>query len=524
MRRAADAAMQTRSRFVAVVSHEIRTPLNAVLGALALLSDSGLLPEQKELAERARHAGDGLAHLVNDILEMSKVEGGRLTLRPSVFALRPLLESVIQMFRAEAAARSISLRLEMAPGAPEQLVTDPGRLRQVLLNLVSNAVKYTAPGTVLLLAQSIVSEGRPALRLAVRDGGPHIGSADTARLFQPFVRLEGAARSGASGTGLGLAISQRLTELLGGSIGLGVVGGGNEFWVTIPVDANAAAGSDVAAAASPVRAAPASVVLPPIRRRPPRTRILLVEDVPANQIITATLLRREGHLTDIAQNGPEAIAAVQARPYDVVLMDVFMPGMTGLEAARKIRQLPGPAASVPIVAVTANVSLEDRGACLEAGMNDMIGKPVRTELLQDALLRHVWPLHAVQTITQRVAAGPADGPRLDIGRMEDLRASLPAATFPAMVENCLSDLVQRLPALRQALDEGTMPEAVQVAHAMIGVCGGYGLVGMRRQLGVVLAAARAGEAAVALLASQGLEAELSETIEAVRPLLQAQAA
>jgi signal transduction histidine kinase/CheY-like chemotaxis protein len=523
-RRIAEQAAEAKSRFVAIVSHEIRTPLNAVLNALSMLAGTGLAPSQQTLADRANEAGDALLHLLNDILEMSKMEIGHLALRPAIFPLRPLLEGVQEMFRAEAAERGITVCVEMAPGAPERMRGDPGRLRQILMNLVSNAVKYTRPGEVSLVAESRVSGGRLGLRLAVRDAGPAIAPADAGRLFQPFVRLENATVARNGGTGLGLTICKRLTELMGGTIGLASVAGGNEFWVALPVDTIPPAFDP-----APPPGKPPARPEPVLRQaagtpHPPRTRILLVDDVPANQLVTATMLRREGHLIDVAHSGPEALAMVQNGPYDLVLMDVFMPGMSGLEAAQALRALPGAERHVPIVALTANVSLEDRAACLEAGMVDMLAKPVRVEQLQDAIARHVWSRRGTGHVRDPgTAEAAATGPRLDVRRITELRNSLPAATFPSMVENCLADLRQRLPQLHQALAEGAAPEIEAVAHAMAGVAGTYGLIGMRRLLSQVTTAARARDPIAAGLAARGIEGELADTARAVRAFVLAQA-
>lgn len=259
------------------------------------------------------------------------MEAGQLTLRPSVFALRGLLDSVIEIFRPQAAERGIVLGLAASPELPRELYADPGRLRQVLINLVSNAVKFGQPGAVGLLAgQEQDANGRPVLHLAVRDRGPVIEPAGRERLFRPFSRLEGGdpGDQGPLGSGLGLAICRQLVSLMGGQIGCepwtaedGQAG--NEFRVRLPI------------APLPDIRQPASAAFP-ARRILPRTRILLVEDILANQLVTATLLRREGHLVDIATNGAEALQAVAQLPYDLVFMDIFMPGMSGFDVARRI--------------------------------------------------------------------------------------------------------------------------------------------------------------------------------------------
>jgi signal transduction histidine kinase/CheY-like chemotaxis protein/HPt (histidine-containing phosphotransfer) domain-containing protein len=514
-RRLAEQMAEAKSRFVATVSHEIRTPLNAVLNALTLLSDTQLQPAQQNLTDRAAQAGEALLHLLTDILEMSKMEAGELALRPEVFALRPLLDGVQEMFDASAKQRGIILSVNTAPtaptrAAPERLRADPGRLRQILMNLVSNAVKYAGPGAVQIIAESHMVFGRTSLRLAVRDSGPAIAPADARRLFQPFVRLENAAYARNGGTGLGLAICHRLAALMGGKIGLTSVDGGNEFWITVPMEA---AGAGVITWSAPQPAVERSRPRVGRAKRPPRTHILLVEDLPANQVITATMLRREGHRVDIARSGAEAITMGSSGLYDVVLMDVSMPGMSGLDAARRIRALPEPARSLPIIAVTANASAQDRADCLAAGMSDMLAKPATAEMLQAALLRDVWSGRRPRPVANAVT-------RLDVDRMNELRSHLPPSAFSSIVETCLSDLHKLMPELRRALSIGTTAEVKDLAHAMAGVAGMYGLSGMQQKLRSILRTTRGDGAEVA----NDIEAELAQTTDMVRAYVLEQAA
>jgi len=519
-RRLAEQMAEAKSRFVATVSHEIRTPLNAVLNALTLLSDTQLQPAQQSLTDRAAQAGEALLHLLTDILEMSKMEAGELALRPEIFALRPLLEGVQEMFDEPAKQRGMSLSIVTESAgtgrpAPERLRADPGRLRQILMNLVSNAVKYAGPGAVQIIAESHMVFGRTSLRLAVRDSGPAIAPADARRLFQPFVRLENAAYARSGGTGLGLAICHRLAGLMGGKIGLRSVDGGNEFWITVPIEAAGAGAITWATPKSSVEHRLTSRQQTAGRaKRPPRTRILLVEDLPANQVITATMLRREGHKVDIARSGAEAIAMVSGMLYDVVLMDVSMPGMSGLDAARRIRALPEPARSLPIIAVTANASPQDRAGCLAAGMSDLLAKPASAGMLQAALLREVW--------SGRRVPQPMESPdaRLDVDRINELRSHLPAPTFSTIVETCLADLHKLMPELGRALAVGSAGEVKDLAHAMAGGAGMYGLLGMQQKLRSVLHTSLRDGAEVAT----DIEAELAQTTEAMRAYVLAQAA
>ncbi len=407
-RTAAEEAAAAKSRFVAIVSHEIRTPLNALLNSLLLLADGAMIPPQRALVDLARQSGDALLDLINDILDMSRLEAGQLTLRRSVFALRPLLTGVLEMMRPLAARRGIALHLALGENTPPLLFNDPVRLRQVLLNLLGNAAKYAAPGGVVLTAEilegelpesemrenyDLASEHRESvrpqtLRLAVRDRGPAIAEAERRRLFQPFSQLDQPGAQVQPGSGLGLAICQLLATLMNGAVGcttieLSSMGqpsrGGNEFWLSLPIGT-----------------LPLDAVVPADRPQAmlptlPHTRILLVEDVVASRIVVARLLRRAGHLVDTAASGEAAIAAVAHLPYDVVLMDVHLPGMSGSDTARQIRILSGAAGAVPIIALTATTSVEEVAQCRAAGMNGLVTKPATLLELLAAIVRHAWP-------------------------------------------------------------------------------------------------------------------------------------
>lgn len=511
----AEAATEAKSRFVAIVSHEIRTPLNALLATLTLLQDSGLPAPQRALLDMARQSGDALLGLINDILEMARMEAGQLSLRHSVFSLRTLLEGVVEIFRLQATERGIVIGLAASPDVPQEMYTDPGRLRQVLINLVSNAVKFGQPGLVAMLAaREQTPDGEQVLYIAVRDRGPVIEPEGRARLFRPFSRLEGGDPTAEEplGSGLGLAICRQLVTLMGGAIGcdpwMAEDGqSGNEFWVRLPISS------------LPETQAPRLRQGQPARRILPRTRILLVEDILANQLVTATLLRREGHLVDIASNGTEALRAVAELPYDFVFMDIFMPGMNGFETARRIRRLPPPAGTVPIAALTANISPDDQAACREAGINRLLGKPISLPELVQALAELTWHGLPERTVELRAPPPLPRGAVLSADRIHELRSSLPGDMLNGMVEECLIDLQARLPTLRRSVEAGRRNEVVSEAHAMIGMAAGYGMAALEARLRALMAAARADEAAqVAVLASE-LDAELRMAATALHEAL-----
>jgi hypothetical protein len=510
----AETATEAKSRFVAIVSHEIRTPLSALLATLTLLHDGGLTAPQQALLDMARQSGDALLGLINDILEMSRMEAGQLSLRPSVFGLRALLDSVMEMFRPQAAERGIALRLAVAPDLPREIFADPGRLRQIMINLLSNAVKFGQAGAVGVLAGlQPDASGRPVLHLAVRDRGPVIEAEGRARLFRPFSRLEGGDSTGEEplGSGLGLAICRQLASLMGGQIGcdpwMAEDGqAGNEFWLRLPL------------APLPATQQPAGPGQPQ-RRLLPRTRILLVEDILANQLVTATLLRREGHLVDIAGDGAQALQAMARQSYDLVFMDIFMPGMSGFDVARRIRAMPAPAGSTPIVALTANVSPDDQALCREAGMNRLLGKPVALPELLQAAGALVWRGMPERTAALHLREAAVRAPVLAAERIGELRNSLPGDMLGGMVEECLIDLQTRLPALRRAMESGNGEEVAAQAHAMVGMAAGYGMAALETRLRALMLAARSSDRGRAAALAAELDAEFSMAASALREAL-----
>jgi CheY-like chemotaxis protein len=465
---------------------------------------------QQVLLDTARQSGDALSSLISDVLEMSRMDAGQLALRPSRFHLRSLIESVIEMFSAQAAERRIVLRIAIGGGVPDELYEDPGRLRQVLINLLSNAVKFAAPGEVRITVESQRAQGEPWLRFAVRDRGPVIPPDGRARLFEPFSRLVEGTEGAPVGTGLGLTICQHLVSLMGGDIGcsvwtMGDRDAGNEFWLTLPVKPLPGG----------LRHEPPETEVRP-RRAMPRTRILLVEDILANQLVTATQLRREGHLVDIASSGPEAISAAASRPYDLVLMDIFMPGMDGLEATQRIRGLGGPAAHVPIIALTASVDAEGEAQCLDAGMSGMLGKPVSLADLLDVIARYVWPYRSEPRLAE--AAGAELPDILSASRLDELRATLPADTLAGLVEECLVELTERVGLLQDALRQGAADATFAQAHAMAGMSAEYGMAALEYQLRTLMRSLRDQPDAAAAIGEE-LEVDIARAAAALREAL-----
>ena len=506
---AAEAAVAAKAEFVATVTHEIRSPLNAVINSLDLLAASGLPPAQRKLAEAARGAGDALRTLITDLLDIARIDAGQFHLAPEDFALRPLLHAIAEMFHSAAQARGLAITLRIAPDLPERLHADPRRLRQVLLNFLSNAVKFSTPGTItpgtitpgtIILGAELAS-GR--ILLSVGDPGPAISAADRARLFQPFQRLESARTSAQPGSGLGLAISQRLAVLMGGAIGCEPARGGNRFWLAIPL-------TPALAARDP--SPPAALIAS--HQRLPRARVLLVEDVPANQLILATTLRRDGHLVDIAASGEAALAALARAPYDIAFLDLHLPGINGLETARRIRALPGPAASMRLVGLTASTSADSRARCLEAGMNDVLGKPVTNAELTRTLAGQLQP-RGGQARAQ--ATAPTPPASIDAERIATLRRELPPGLLNPLAEQCLADLAGRLPKLRAALEQGQATEVATITHTIGGTAVTYGLIRLAALARDLATASRNGNNEPTLMSA--IEAEYTRSAQALRALL-----
>ncbi|WP_096700791.1 PAS-domain containing protein [Magnetospirillum sp. 15-1] len=370
----AEEMARVKANFLATMSHEIRTPMNGVLGMLHLLTGSPLTHEQRDHLETAQSSARALLAIINDILDFSKLEAGQMTLETTRFDLHRLMEEMVALLRGAAAEKGLILRSRVAGNVPRHVAGDPTRLRQVLTNLMGNAVKFTEKGGVMVSVEAEPAGPAPSyLRFQVTDTGIGIEPAAAPALFSEFVQADSSITRRFGGTGLGLSICKKLVEMMGGEIGFdSMPGAGTTFHFTMPL----AAMDEDRAASAPEGDSPSD--LPPLS-------VLLAEDNPVNQKLTTTLLDRWGQRVTLAHNGAEAIAAVARQHFDVVLMDVHMPGIDGLEATRRIRAMSGPAAGIPIIAMTADVLDGDAALCLEAGMDDYVAKPVEPARLLAAL-------------------------------------------------------------------------------------------------------------------------------------------
>jgi signal transduction histidine kinase/DNA-binding response OmpR family regulator len=365
--RGAKLANRAKTDFLASMSHEIRTPLHGIIGYTERLLDEKLSPQQARYAELIQVAGSALLTVANDILDFSSIEADQVQLQHEPFSLKALVYNTVSIVSSGAGKKGVPIKVVMDPHVPDLLIGDEARLRQILLNLLNNAVKFTREGHITTRVEyQGSSPAGELLRLSVIDTGIGIAPEKRDRLFKRFSQVDASIRREFGGTGLGLAISKRLIELMGGRIGVeSAEGQGSIFWIEVALPKGQALPHPVRDETAPAAAAPA--------------RILLAEDVPVNQELAQVLLEAAGHEVDVVANGKEAVAAVQNKTYDLVLMDIQMPEMDGITATKWIRALSHPASKILIVAMTANVLPEQVRSFRAAGMDDHIGKPLRRD-------------------------------------------------------------------------------------------------------------------------------------------------
>jgi len=490
---AAEEANRVKSDFLARMSHELRTPLNGISGMIELALMQGPAEQTKQYLTIGQRSVQALLDIVNDLLDLAKIEAGKVELARASFALPAVLRSVVSTFEAAAQAKGLRLSLELDPVVPGWVVGDEGRLRQVLVNLLGNAVKFTERGEVhLTVTQATPRRGevprspgtggsRPTPRrgevprspsepfpgsasarllFTVKDTGIGIPPDQLVSIFEDFAQVKGSSHAKYGGTGLGLAISKQLVELAGGELWAeSELGRGSVFSFTAPCEVSE----------GPVPAAQEVGLVPP-RLEVPSQRILLAEDNPVNQLFVRTVLEQRGHVVTVAGDGHEALAALSQGPFDLVLLDVQMPELDGLAVARMIREgkAPGCPPDLPLVAVTAHALRGDREHFLAAGLDDYLSKPVDTEELGRVIARWTGRRSPGLTSAGGEAVPGGEGWEAVHTRLRDLLGRLPATSVWRLVDLFLAGIEPCLEGMRQALERSDAGALAQEAHRLRG--------------------------------------------------------
>lgn len=488
-RRDAEAAARTKARFLAMMSHELRTPMAGVLGMLDLMEDGGAETEARDRLQALRGSAEALMRVLDDILDYSLIESGHFELRDAPFEPAALLREVAGQFAGLAARQGLFLHVEVAPDLPPQVLGDAHRLRQVMGHLLSNAVKFTQEGGITVrVGPEMAPDGAPRVVLEVRDTGPGIPPDRRAELFQPYTPLEEVTSRRAGGTGLGLVICRQLAHAMRGEVTCeDAPGGGAAFRFSLPLR------------------------LPAPRPPPAPARVLVVDDVALNRKVVAAILERDGHRVVLAATGEEAVARVAEGPrFDLVLMDLHMPGMDGIAATAAIRALPGEAGRVPVHALTADVFARTSSEYAMAGFTGFLTKP-----LDWAAIRQAIAAAQAGDAAPEVVLSAEDAPVLDRAQLAGMFEGLPRDAVDQMYQEFLRGLHDALARLREHRDRHDGAALAREAHSLRGLAGNFGA----RRLAEAAAALQArldSGTMVAGLPLASLEAACSDTAAAIR--------